>query len=89
MTPTEARKLRGELLWFNEERQDGVIVADDGSRVVVLGSGFVPGHVPVGRCAGTPVAFELADVDGEPRAVDVAVVEIADSRRARRRPSRS
>jgi hypothetical protein len=81
--------MRGELLWFNEQRQDGLIVADDGSRVVVLGSGFSPGRAPVGRCAGTPVVFELADEDGEPHAVRVAIVDDEPTRRARLRPSRS
>ena len=80
--------MQGELLWFNEERQDGLIAADDGSRVVVLGTGFAPGHQPVGRCAGTPVTFELVHEDGEPRAVGVTVDDIAPSRRARSRPSR-
>ena len=36
--------MRGELLWFNEVRQDGLIALEDGSRVVVLGSGFAPGR---------------------------------------------
>ena len=88
MSPLTA-KLRGELLWFNEERQDGLIALDDGSRIVVLGHGFAPGHAPVGRCAGTPVSFELAYEDGEARAVGVAVVEDDPARRARSRPTRS
>jgi hypothetical protein len=81
--------MHGELLWFNEQRQDGLIVADDGSKVVVLGSGFAPGHQPVGRCAGTPVRFDLAHEDGEPHAVGVTVVDATPTRRARLRPSRS
>ena len=44
--------MHGEILWFNEQRLDGLIVADDGSRVVVLGTGFAPGHQPVGRSQG-------------------------------------
>jgi hypothetical protein len=80
--------MRGELQWFNEERQDGVIVAEDGSRVVVLGSAFAPGRAPVGRCAGTPVSFELAGVADERRAVSVVVLELPPARRARRRGSR-
>ena len=67
---------------------DGLIVADDGSRVVVLGSGFAPGQQPVGRCAGTPVRFELVDANGERHAVGVTVVDITPARRARSRPSR-
>ena len=81
--------MQGELLWFNEQRQDGLIEADDGSRVVVLGTGFAPGQQPVGRCAGTPVRFELVNEDGEPHAVGVTVVDAMPTRRARLRPSRS
>jgi hypothetical protein len=81
--------MQGELLWFNEQRQDGLIEADDGSRVVVLGTGFAPGQQPVGRCAGTPVTFELVNEDGEPHAVGVTVVDVTPTRRARLRPSRS
>jgi cold shock CspA family protein len=80
--------MRGELLWFNEERQDGVILLDDGSKVVVLGSGFAPGHAPEGRCAGLPVSFELVEESGEARAVSVVVLEVPPSRRARMRGSR-
>ena len=80
--------MRGELRWFNEERQDGVIVSEDGSNVVVLGSGFAPGRAPAGKCAGTPVSFELADESGEWRAVSVVVLEAPPARRARRRGSR-
>ena len=80
--------MRGELRWFNEERQDGVIVGEDGSRVVVLGSGFAPGRAPAGRCAGTPVSFELAGEPDERRAVSVVVLEVPPARRARRRASR-
>ena len=81
--------MRGELLWFNEARQDGLIALDDGSRVVVLGSGFAPGRAPEGKCAGTPVSFELSEESGEVRAVSVVVLEApAAARRARRRGSR-
>ena len=81
--------MRGELLWFNEARQDGLIALDDGSRVVVLGSGFAPGPAPEGKCAGTPVSFELSEESGEMRAVSVVVLEApAAARRARRRGSR-
>jgi hypothetical protein len=80
--------MRGQLLWFNEARQDGLIALDDGSRVVVLGSGFAPGRAPEGRCAGTPVSFELSDEAGEVRAVSVVVLEAPEARRARRRGSR-
>ena len=81
--------MRGELLWFNEERQDGVILLEDGSRVVVLGSGFAPGRAPEGRCAGTPVSFELVGASDERRAVSVVVLDDPPVRRARLRASQS
>lgn len=81
--------MRGELLWFNEEKEYGLIQAEGGERVPVHASGFARGHVPVGRCAGTPVSFEL-EPDGEgTRAVSVTVLHVAAPRRARMRSQRN
>jgi cold shock CspA family protein len=79
--------MHGTLLWFNQTKEHGRINADDGEQLTVHRSGFRPGHVPDGRCAGTPVMFEriASGPEGEPRAVDVAVVEQSAQRRARRR----
>jgi hypothetical protein len=86
---TDAR-IRGELRWFNEVTQRGLIRTSEGD-FEVLGSGFAEGQIPVGRCAGTQVEFEV-EVEGEgegdgtqPRAVRVSVVDFAVGGRARRR----
>jgi hypothetical protein len=78
--------MRGELLWFNEARGDGLIATSDGGRVAVTAAGFVEGHLPVGRCAGTPVEFELVEANGDQaRATSVRVVDDPNPRRARLR----
>ena len=84
-----SERRRGELLWFNETRRDGLIVTDEGERFPVLASGFVEGHLPVGRCAGTPVDFELEDADDRVVAVRVSVPVAAEGGRARNRSRRS
>ena len=84
---TEARR-RGALLWFNETRRDGMIADEDGERYPVLASGFVEGHVPVGRCAGTPVDFELEEAGGSVQAVRVSVPVAVEGGRARNRSRR-
>lgn len=76
--------MRGTLLWFNQEKELGRIRLEDGEQLIVYRSGFQPGHVPSGRCAGTPVTFELATAGAdEAHAVDVSVVEQVAQRRAR------
>lgn len=84
---TETRR-RGALLWFNETRRDGLIAAEDGERYPVLASGFVEGHLPVGRCAGTLVDFELEDAGDSVVAVRVSVPVAAEGGRARNRSRR-
>ena len=75
-------RLRGELRFFNEETQRGLIRTSE-EDYAVLGSGFIEGH-PVGRCAGTAVDFEVEDADTEPLAVRVSIVDVTPGRRARR-----
>jgi cold shock CspA family protein len=79
--------LRGRLLWFNTATSNGRISTDDGEEFVVHGSGFLAGHVPPSRCAGTPVSFERREeaAEGEAFAIEVAIVEELPPRRARRR----
>ncbi len=80
-------RMRGELRFFNEETQRGLIRTSEGGRFEVLGSGFAEGQIPVGRCAGTAVDFEVdVEVEGETegRAVRVSVVDLVPARRARR-----
>jgi hypothetical protein len=77
--------MTGTMFYFNEEKDVGAIKSDEGERLEVHRSGFVPGHAPVGRCSGLPVVFSLSE-DG--LAVDVAMVEEANPRRARRHTKR-
>jgi hypothetical protein len=80
--------MRGKLLWFNDEKDLGLIEADGGERLPVLGEAFAPGARPVGRCGGTAVDFRLVEGD-EPSAADVTVVPVVAGGRARRRRGRS
>jgi cold shock CspA family protein len=80
--------MRGTMLWFNEEKNLGVIEAADGERLPVHGAHFAPGARPSGRCRGTAVEFRV--VAGEERhAAEVTLVPELVARRARRRHGRS
>lgn len=82
--------MRGEMLWFNEVKSFGFIRTEDGERLYVHSSGFLPGQTPVGRCAGRLVSFERQAVEGDSRAIGVSFVPEVASRRARpRQGSRS
>jgi cold shock CspA family protein len=75
------------MLWFNEEKGYGFIRTEHDERLYVEQSGFMPGNVPEGRCAGRDVTFERRVLEGETRAVDVFFPVAADPRRARLRRS--
>ena len=77
--------MKGTLLWFNEVDDIGVIVDDDGAKLPVDGPNFVDGLRPKGRCKGTLVEFQVADVAGESTATEVNVLPESSPRRARRR----
>ena len=77
--------MRGTMLWFNETKDYGFISTEEGERRLVDGSGFSPGEKPVGRCAGKPVVFEVAEAEDERKAVGVRLVTNVDPPRARRR----
>jgi hypothetical protein len=77
---TEAR-LRGTMLWYSLDRDEGVVESESGERLPVKGPGFAGGARPERRCSGTPVTFR--GVDGE--AVDVMFIPEADRARARSR----
>jgi cold shock CspA family protein len=77
--------MRGEMVWFNEAKEHGFITTEDGERLYVHESGFVPGAAPVGRCGGRPVTFERVEDETGIRAVGVSFVDEADARRARPR----
>ena len=78
-------RVTGELLWFNEAEDVGVIVRDDGERVHVDGHAFSGGVRPEGRCRGTKVAFAIVVGAGGPVATAVSPIAALDARRARPR----
>jgi cold shock CspA family protein len=77
--------MRGKMLWFNEVKDLGFILTDEGERLSVLGEGFAGGTRPHGRCAHLAVTFEIAETHGERQAENVALVEDVSPRRARLR----
>ncbi len=63
--------MRGKMLWFNEAKDHGFLMTDEGERLAVPGSGFAGGVRPVGRCAHKVVTFEVADGSGTREAENV------------------
>ena len=51
--------VRGTMLWFNAAKDLGALRTDDGERMDVPGTAFMPGEKPVGRCAGKAIEFEV------------------------------
>jgi hypothetical protein len=72
------------MLWFDERKDYGFILTQEGERLHVDREGFVDG-APVGRCAKLPVELTVAERDGQRTAVDVSFVAEEERRRARRR----
>ena len=73
------------MLWFDEAKDYGFVLTDEGERLRVERDGFVDGAAPVGRCARRPVNLSVGERDGERLAVDVSLVVEESPRRARRR----
>ena len=79
--------MHGTMLWFNQAKDLGSIVTDEGERLSVRGSGFADGKRPEGRCAGEAVVFESGGAPDAPEAQDVRFVPVVAARRARTRRS--
>jgi cold shock CspA family protein len=77
--------MRGKMLWFNEVKDYGFIMTDEGERLSVLGPGFANGARPVGRCAEAVVTFEVDDTTGTRQAENVIFEPEVPARRARMR----
>src|SRR4029079_1835519 len=77
--------MRGQMLWFNEAKDYGFIMTDDGERLAVAGDGFAKGEKPEGRCAHKVVTFEVDESGGERQAQNVVFEPDVVSRRARMR----
>ena len=79
--------MRGEMLFFNEETGGGFIRTEEGERLYVDRTGFLPGEAPEGRCAGLKVDFTREPGVGEHEhvAAGVSMVQELVGNRARRR----
>ena len=73
------------MLWFNETKDHGFIMTDEGERLAVAGEGFAPGERPEGRCAHRLVTFEVNGRNGSREAHAVTFVRDETARRARMR----
>jgi hypothetical protein len=86
MTFGERRQpMRGTMLWFNEAKDYGFILTEEGERLSVLGPAFAGGERPKGRCAEAVVTFEVTESEGRRQADGVAFVPEVAARRARLR----
>ena len=63
--------MRGQMIWFNEDKDHGFIRTDEGERLRVDGPCFVLGERPEGRCADKVVTFQIDETAGERRALNV------------------
>jgi hypothetical protein len=77
--------MRGTMLWFNEAKDSGLLLTEEGERLPVPGDSFADGIRPKGRCAQAVVAFEVGENEGAREASEVELVPSQSSRRARRR----
>ena len=77
--------MRGKMLWFNDAKDLGFILTEEGERLSVLGPGFAAGERPQGRCAHTVVSFAIEEREGERQAENVTFVQEESARRARMR----
>ena len=77
--------MRGQMLWFNERKNHGFIMTDEGERLGVAGGSFAAGQKPQGRCARKVVTFEIDATDGTRRAENVVFEPEVSARRARMR----
>ena len=77
--------MRGKMLWFNEVKDLGFILTDEGERLSVLGDGFAGGNRPQGRGNQLRVSFEITETAGDRHATNVAPVDDPSSPRARMR----
>jgi hypothetical protein len=84
---TKGPAVRGAMLWFDEAKDYGFVLTEQGERVRVDRDGFVEKAAPVGRCAGLPVQLTVTERDGTRIAVDVSLVPEETHGRARRRSS--
>jgi len=81
--------MQGTMLWFNLDKGHGFIHTEEGERLYVTRSGFLPHNEPAPRCKGREVSFHRQAREGEPQAVEVSFIERDQPQRARLRSPRS
>lgn len=79
--------MNGTMLWFNETKDYGFILTEDGERLYVDRDGFVERAAPIGRCARLPVRLTVGERKGQRIAIDVSLITPEQHSRARRRGS--
>jgi hypothetical protein len=84
MDEKELERVRGTMLWFNAAKDYGALRTDEGVRIDVSGTAFLPGEKPSGRCAGRLVEYESL----EGSVGRIAFVSELSQRRARLRHRR-
>ena len=75
------------MLSFDEAKDFGFILTEEGERISVHRSGFLPGEAPVGRCARRAVRLTATVHNGKRVAIDVSMAPEIGHGRARRRSS--
>ena len=76
------------MIWFNASKGFGFIRTEDDERLYISADGFIPEHLPDGRCAGLELTFEREpadDIEGGYQAVAATIIEDPPQRRARAR----
>jgi cold shock CspA family protein len=81
--------MQGAMLWFNVDKGYGFIRTEEGERLYVARSGFLPSHEPGPRCRGREVSFHRLVHEGRTCAVEVAFVRHEVPPRARLRTPRA
>jgi cold shock CspA family protein len=81
--------MQGTMLWFNLDKGYGFIDTEEGERLYVARTGFLPDHEPMQRCKGHTVSFDRQVCEGDTRAVGVSFVTRTEPQRARLRSHRS
>jgi hypothetical protein len=54
------------MLWFDEAKDFGFILTEEGERISVHRGGFLPGQAPVGRCPRRAVRLTATVQNGKP-----------------------
>jgi cold shock CspA family protein len=83
-----ANPMRGTMLWFNQDKDLGVINTEAGEGLRVYGRDFAPGERPLKRCAGAEVTFSITAQGEERTATAVSFIPEVAPRRARMRHGR-